>query len=680
MWGGQEAVRLRVQILERVHPAVLLLIVAVLAYGLLLPHLGFYWDELPMSWIRYELGPQAMTRYFSTNRPVWGMLYQLTTRLLPQIPIYWEVFGLFWRWVSALLLWGIVRNLWPRHREFAVTASLCFLLYPGFNQQWTSYLYSHFFIVLCFLLSSFLCTLASVRLARWYWPVTAAGMVLSGLNLWMMEYFFVLELFRPFMILEVVSSIEPAENLRARAGRALRVWAPYLLVLIANILWRLLVFNNQIYQPTLMPRLRAAPFTTVLDLIRAVLSSFYTVSVGAWIQIFQVPNPVLAGPRTLGFYAAVVLMSALVIGLFMRATHADDDRKMPVGWSPIGLGVVAMLTAGGPFWLTGLEVSTAYPANRFTLPFMLGVSLLLAGLLQLISPKVRPWFVVGLISLAAGRQALWSDAFRRDWATQKSMFWQMLWRAPGLVPHTIVLLNEGPLPYYADNSLTGALNWIYDPDNRSGSMEYVLFYPTSRLGGTLQDLQPGQPITYDFISEVFTGNTSQTIAIYYEPPGCLRLLDPLIDPGNHLISDTSMMRDAAKLSSSSWILPQASARMPQIYGPEPTHNWCYYFETAELAGQVQDWAQVVTLGDQAFSLSDYPNSPVERFVFVEGYAHQGQWDRAVELSNVSYKVSRAYVGPLLCQLWRRIELATANSPQRAAALSEVKTMFACSSE
>ena len=77
-----------------VHPAVVLLVVSVLAYGLLLPQMGFFWDELPMSWIRYELGPEAMTKYFSTNRPAWGMLYQLTTAVMPHIPIYWEVFAL----------------------------------------------------------------------------------------------------------------------------------------------------------------------------------------------------------------------------------------------------------------------------------------------------------------------------------------------------------------------------------------------------------------------------------------------------------------------------------------------------------------------------------------------------------------------------------------------------------
>ena len=73
--------------MRRLHPALILLVVAILAYGLLIPRLGFYWDDLPMSWIRYELGSEAMTRYFSTNRPVWGLLYQITTRLLPQVPI-----------------------------------------------------------------------------------------------------------------------------------------------------------------------------------------------------------------------------------------------------------------------------------------------------------------------------------------------------------------------------------------------------------------------------------------------------------------------------------------------------------------------------------------------------------------------------------------------------------------
>src|SRR6476620_3164791 len=146
----------------KLHPSLSLLIVALLAYGLLIPWLGFYWDDMPMSWIRYELGPAAMTRYFSTNRPVWGLLYQLTTRLLPQVPVFWQIFALLWRWLGAVAVWAIVRELWKDKPRFALAVALLFLLYPGFNQQCGSYLYSHFFIVIFFYLYSIYLMLRSV--------------------------------------------------------------------------------------------------------------------------------------------------------------------------------------------------------------------------------------------------------------------------------------------------------------------------------------------------------------------------------------------------------------------------------------------------------------------------------------------------------------------------------------
>src|ERR1043165_2527237 len=118
--------------IKRLHPAFVLFLVAIIAYGLLAPQLGFYWDDLPMSWIRYELGPQAMAQYFSTNRPVWGLLYQITTRLIPQIPVYWQIFALIWHWLGAVVVWAIVRELWKDRPRFALGVALLFLLYPGY--------------------------------------------------------------------------------------------------------------------------------------------------------------------------------------------------------------------------------------------------------------------------------------------------------------------------------------------------------------------------------------------------------------------------------------------------------------------------------------------------------------------------------------------------------------------
>ena len=138
-----------------------------------------------------------------------------------------------------------------------------------------------------------------------------------------------------------------------------------------------------------------------------------------------------------------------------------------------------------------------------------------------------------------------------------------------------------------------------------------------------------------------------------------------------------MLRDAALISSTSPILNEQVSQMPDIYNPEPTHGWCYYFQKADLARQIGDWTEVTHLGDTAFTLDDYPNDPIERFVFIEGYAHNGDWQKAVEYSIDSYKVSKDYVAPLLCKLWSRIARETDVTPEQESALVEMRTKFNC---
>ncbi|HSB01305.1 MAG TPA: hypothetical protein VLE49_11685 [Anaerolineales bacterium] len=651
--------------IKRVHPSLLLLLVAILAYGLLIPQLGFYWDDMPMSWIRYELGPGAMARYFSTNRPVWGLLYQVTTRLLPQVPAYWQIFALLWRWLGSVAVWGIARELWKDKPRFALGVALLFLLYPGFNQQWGSYLYSHFFIVIFFYFYSIYLSLRRK---------TIPALIFSALNLWMMEYFFPLEFARVGFLWTSLRDEYP--NPRDRVKPALKLWTPYLAVFALAVLSRLFIFNNQIYGFGLMSKLKDAPLATLLSLARDVFNSLWTVIVAAWVQMFAAIDPAKHGVRTIALYMAVTL-AAFAMAVFFLFKQNEDVGRRRDSFHAIGLGFFLLPFAGAPFWLTGLTISLAHPASRFTLPFMFAVCLIVAGLIDLIPPaRLRYGLLAVLIAFAAGRQFLWSTDYLRDWQALKNLFWQMTWRAPGLKPDTIVLMNE-KLTFYADNSLSPSLNWIYAPDKHSDQIDYVLFYPTNRLDSGLPALQPDIPIEYDYIAGHFNGNTSQAVAFYYDPPACLRLLEPDIDKNNRFILAESFMREAAALSDSSRILTSSEAVMPAIYQPEPVHNWCYYFEKADLARQLGDWQEVVKLGDVAFKLDDHPNNPVERFVFIEGYAHVGDWQRAVNLSRESYKVSKGYVGPLLCRLWERIETETTGSVDRSAALSEVQSMLAC---
>ncbi|HKJ39270.1 MAG TPA: hypothetical protein VJ972_10860, partial [Anaerolineales bacterium] len=532
--------------------------------------------------------------------------------------------------------------------------------------QWSAYLYSHFFIVLFFyLISNYL------MLRR----KTAAALIFSALNLWMMEYFFVLELARVGLIWTSLRDSYP--NPKQRLKPTFRLWVPYLALFALAVFSRLFIFNNQVYGFSLMSELKADPLGTVLLLAQNFFNSLWTVTVQAWVQIFSGVDTTTHGIRTISVYAAIILITLVFLLIYLYKNADNNKSKFREAMYAIGLGLFMLPFAGVPFWVTGLGVSLAHPASRFTLPFILGVSLIFAGLLELIpQQKLRYVFIALLIGLAAGRHFLWSVDYAQDWRTQQRMFWQMTWRAPGIEPDTMVLMNE-MLFLNADNSISAPLNWIYAPDNRSDKINYVLFYPTNRMPDTLPEFSPGIPIHYDYLAGKFDGNTSQALAFYFVPPGCLRLLDPDIDVDNHFIWENSLMREASTISNADMILTEQTSVMPAIYYPEPEHGWCYYFQKADLARQLGDWDEVAKLGDTAFKLDDHPNDPIERFVFVEGYAHVGDWDRAVKYSRESYRVSKEYVGPILCQLWERIEAETDQSPERSDALSEIRNMLAC---
>jgi hypothetical protein len=694
-------------------PALLLLLITVLAYGLFLPQLGFYWDDLPISWIRYQLGPEALTKYFSTNRPIWGMLYQLTTTVIPHEPLFWQIFALFWRWLGAVTVFAIAQKLWKDKPRLAFSAAALFVVYPGFNQHWASFLYSHFYIVLFFFLYSYYCMLRAFeepnRFLRW----TLLGVTFSALNLWMTEYFYVLELMRVGFVVTALRN--ELLTLRERILKSFKLWLPYLAVFILAVLSRLFIFNNQIYGFGLTKRLASAPQETVLHLVRTVRQSLDLVLREAWAQALRLPDAIALGSAINLYYLVFGGVALLALaGLFLLPkdrAFADvsrledvlssvkkDETQAPAKPEPqrrrwfrnfieqghdslwaIGLGIFALLLAGGPFYLIEFTPSLAWPASRFTLPFMLGVALTFAGIVNLIPwQSARAILLATLVGFAAGKQFLWSNEYKQDWQTQKELFWQLAWRAPGIAPDTALLMNEGALKFYADNSLSPVVNWIYAPDLQGEDIPYVLLYPTTRLrSDALPKLEPDLPIFTDYIAGTFNGKTSQVLAIYFMPPGCLRILDPEIDRVNHTIPEQTLMRFAARLTNLDLILPEPSSRLPGVYRPEPAHGWCYFFETAELARQFGQWDDVVALANTALDANLQPGDPAEYFVFIEGFAHADEWGRAVELSKKSFDESQGALAAPLCRLWERIQAGTKESGKRSDALSDVRLSFAC---
>ena len=107
---------------------------------------------------------------------------------------------------------------------------------------------------------------------------------------------------------------------------------------------------------------------------------------------------------------------------------------------------------------------------------------------------------------------------------------------------------------------------------------------------------------------------------------------------------------------------QGSATPPELFGPEPSRKWCYYFESADLARQQGDWAAVARIGDEVFAIPYYPDDLSEYLPFVEAYGRMGREEDALLLTrNVADQMP--ILKPALCAVWRRIQKApTAGIP------------------
>ena len=114
-------------------------LITIIAYGLLLPFTGFYWDDWPFAWAAKFLGPAQFIPSFAGFRPFLGPIFFITTSLIPSNPILWQIFALIIRFAAALSAWFALNQIWPRYKFQTLIASLLFLVFPGFSQHWVAF-------------------------------------------------------------------------------------------------------------------------------------------------------------------------------------------------------------------------------------------------------------------------------------------------------------------------------------------------------------------------------------------------------------------------------------------------------------------------------------------------------------------------------------------------------------
>src|SRR5688572_23155931 len=373
-----------------------LFIVAFLAYGLFFWERGFYWDESPWTWIYYRLGPEALTKTFSTSRPFWGMIYQITMPLIGPHPWSWQLLMVIMRWLTAVLVWMLLRQVWQKDERPALWVSLLFLVYPGLGQNFISLMYTHFYIVLnCFLFSLYLSILAIRRTDRRV-PLTIAALAFSVVNLLTMEYFYFMEFLRVILFWIVLD-----EEWKQKIRRVILLYLPYFGLIVGVTIWRLFFFENQnaSYNYVTLDLIRQNPLFGISTLFQYILRDFWETVPHAWAFPFEPASANELGARVNILAAALVLLSTSLIGIYLFFFNQPQPKQNERTWTRglFILGFFTWLFAGVSFWLVGIQPQLHFSADRFTMPFMLGSSMILAALIGLF--QLRPILLYGLLSL-----------------------------------------------------------------------------------------------------------------------------------------------------------------------------------------------------------------------------------------------------------------------------------------
>src|SRR5512142_2290628 len=104
--------------------AALILLVTLVAYGVLIPQLGFYRDDWYLFSTAQSQGSAGVIALFQIDRPLVGYFYALGIQVLGMSPLAWQVATLFVRLAGSLAFLWLLRLIWSGRRMETLAAAL----------------------------------------------------------------------------------------------------------------------------------------------------------------------------------------------------------------------------------------------------------------------------------------------------------------------------------------------------------------------------------------------------------------------------------------------------------------------------------------------------------------------------------------------------------------------------
>ena len=686
--------------------ALALVAAGVLAYGLLIPSLGFFQDDWQHIFYWNSRGSLGMLEFLTIDgRPTAAWCYALLFPILGSSPLRWHIFVLALRTLAAIIFVAILKILWPNHQVRTALAGFFLLLHPFFILQSLAVAYAIHWASFTFLALSILLTIRAVQNPKRWLVYTALAILAETLHLFTVEYFVGLEALRPFVIWAVLTKTAaeqspnpPSASTRSAfpfpypgyaqtVKRTIRLWLPYLLILLLFLYWRTALLGG------LGLRNNPMDFSTasILSALQNFLADAALVLVASWFKLVD-PSALELNRARNFVLLAITLFSAILAYLYSRFL-SDPRRQSPVTnyqlppKSYLLSSILALLLGLAPAYAANfiLHLKLEPWNGRFALAALPGAGMLAALAFESLftSERTRRAMFAILIGLLIGFHNRVGFDFKASWDKQVKLYEQLTWRAPFIEPGTAIITDQEILGYMGDYPTSFALNTIYheaslrDDTKSLRPSPYWFFAMSENLHTDADSLIEGVTLTAKKYASTFAGNSRNSLIIVFEPEKnqCLWILRPEDAAYRGL---PEQVKKAAQVSNLSRIRDQHDAD-PTLYRaivPENPASWCFHYQRADLARQAGDWEQVIFFWELAERGGYAPGHGFEYIPFIQGYAHQGNWKQALALTKQSNRVS-ANMKTILCPVWEELAASAPESVERDSSVGEAMEFLGC---
>jgi hypothetical protein len=634
-------------------PVGLLVLVGAVVFLPFASRLGFYRDDWYMLWSANMRGADSIIDLFSIDRPFMGYTYALTYRLLGNSPFPWQLYSFILKTIGAISVYGIMRLIWPEQRRAAIAAGLIFLVYPGFLGQPNAATKTNQLLSLTAELSSIWLSGLALRPARktTRGALISAAVLLALLNYLLYEYMIGLEVLRLWVLWLVPQQSSPMKT-RDRIRRLFQDGWPYAVVILGFLVWRLGFFKSErggTDQFSIVQSVQGRIRNTLVFIGRESIMDMLEATTIAWVFPFERYATLEKSSQLMtAFFAAASVAAIVLAGMWLEKRYGGEENEAERGraLTVCLVGAVSLDGALFPVLAAGRDIDFTGGYDKYTLHASPAVAILLAGLIfGFIRGHGREVILGVLIFMGVTTHFLNAYHWERFWENEKTLWWQLYWRAPGLKDGTVLLTSIPEEGFFEDYEMWGPANLIYRPGTKTVTIGAEVLNPETILSVWAGAVETRSMRNLEYVRDY---NKSLLLALPSDH-SCLKVVDrddinlPLrMEPRLVPILEFSSI-DQIDLAAKPVSPPEA------IFGPEPAHDWCYYYQSAERAKQAGDWKTVVRLGDEAYEAGLTPIDLAEWMTFLEGYLWAGDKSKAADIKS---RLDAPLVKQICDELWR----------------------------